>query len=112
MNKKQGTPKALRERAALKAALQALLAAKLSPFDLYAYAIAADAFEHAAEVRSEAGEQGDSEDRKALKNYSVNDALEEMCECEMEDPRDPIRDLYDRAWKMKDRHYRSNGEPL
>ena len=101
-----------RERTALKAAMQALRTAKLSPFDFYAYAIAADAFEYAAEVRSEADEQGDAEDAKALKNYGVNDALEEMCQAEMEDGRDVARDLYDRAWKMKDRHYRSNGEPL
>lgn len=112
MNKKQGTPKALCERAALKAAMQALQAAKLSPFDLYAYAVAADAFEHAAEVRSEAGNPSSANYDKFLAGFSVDDALTEMCEAEMEDGRDAARDLFDRAAQMKDRHYRGNGEPL
>jgi len=101
-----GTAKARRERAAMKAAAAILEKAKLSPYDLYAYAIAADAKDLRDGVLVEAKSD------ESLIGYSIDDAMGEMLAEDLEDSREVLCDLYGRADEMLGRHFRGDGSPL
>jgi len=95
------------ERAALKAAWQTLQLVNLSPFDLCAYAVVTDAAEDRRELMAQ-----DEPDMFPDGSPTMPDVLAEQCDAELEDPRDGVIDLYQRAEEMWRKHYDVNGVPL
>ena len=95
-----------RERQALEAAFTLLEAAKLTPYDLYAYAAAMDVIEYRDEVRRDALDSNNSEVAETMQHYTVADALEETCDMELEGARDVVVEFYGRVGQMLDAHFK------
>lgn len=89
------------QRMAFKKALLALEAAGTNAAALFAYVTAKDAFEHRAEMAAKTDEP-----------VTVVDAILDICECELDDPRDDIIDFWQDVSNMATTHYGPDRQPL